>query len=575
MIFSFLPWHKAEGGAGKERTSYQRYEKIQRKIQGLLHGLKNMRNSLMIYKNRLKEKWASLDISSLFQKDFFKKRWGSLIGYKDRFVDLVGKLKPVDSGIPLKKMAWISLSVLVFGGVIALSVSLSNRVNATEKVDPAAEAAALARAEAEEEKVKAYTVSLAGSEIGFVEDQDDVVSILNEIREEYSNIYRVNVVDFDVAFQETTVPRDRLSPPDELEKLIRKNISVKVEAAVLKINGQALAALRTEDEVEDLLERIKQPYLAAAQEAGNTVEEIDFLEEVAVETAVVDLGEIKSVEQALFDLTMAQEEQSTYTVKAGDDLWTIAKRHQISLEEIQKINPQIKNFDLIHPGDVLYVKVLQKPINVVTVEIVEYREAIPFKTQTREDGSLYKGQSKTIQNGSAGEKKIKAKVYKQNGLESSKEILSEEVIKEPVPKIVAKGTKEYAKYSKVTPTGNGTMIWPTEGIITSQMGSRWGSYHEGIDIGNSSGTPVYAAKSGTVIFADWAGGYGKLVKVDHGGGLVTFYGHLKSWVVKSGQKVKQGQLIGYMGNTGRSTGPHLHFEVRLNGKAVNPLKYLQ
>ncbi|HYK07467.1 MAG TPA: peptidoglycan DD-metalloendopeptidase family protein [Gaiellaceae bacterium] len=127
------------------------------------------------------------------------------------------------------------------------------------------------------------------------------------------------------------------------------------------------------------------------------------------------------------------------------------------------------------------------------------------------------------------------------------------------------------------PTGAASaagFVWPVHGVLTSGFGWRWGRMHEGVDIAVSNGTPVVAAAAGTVIVAGWMGGYGNLVVVDHGGGISTAYGHNTSVTVGLGQQVAQGQLIAYSGNTGHSTGPHVHFEVRINGGAVDPMGYL-
>ncbi len=118
------------------------------------------------------------------------------------------------------------------------------------------------------------------------------------------------------------------------------------------------------------------------------------------------------------------------------------------------------------------------------------------------------------------------------------------------------------------------LVWPLSGTLTSGFGYRWGRMHEGIDISVPEGTPVRAAKSGTVILASYYGGYGNYICVDHGGGLSTCYAHLSGYASSSGQRVSQGQVIGYSGNTGSSTGPHLHFEVRINGAAQDPMGYL-
>ena len=117
-------------------------------------------------------------------------------------------------------------------------------------------------------------------------------------------------------------------------------------------------------------------------------------------------------------------------------------------------------------------------------------------------------------------------------------------------------------------------IWPCDGVVVSGFGMRWGRMHEGIDIGCAYGTPNRAAASGTIIYAGWLGGYGNLVVVDHGGGLSTAYAHGSSILVGVGQSVSQGDTVSLVGSTGNSSGPHLHFEVRVNGQAVDPLLYL-
>lgn len=116
--------------------------------------------------------------------------------------------------------------------------------------------------------------------------------------------------------------------------------------------------------------------------------------------------------------------------------------------------------------------------------------------------------------------------------------------------------------------------WPMCAPVTSEYGPRWGRMHRGIDQGAPTGTPIGASKAGTVIFAGWQGGYGKLTLIDHHDGVVTAYAHQSRFAVSQGAQVSQGQTIGYVGSTGNSTGPHLHFETRVNGTAVNPRQYL-
>lgn len=128
--------------------------------------------------------------------------------------------------------------------------------------------------------------------------------------------------------------------------------------------------------------------------------------------------------------------------------------------------------------------------------------------------------------------------------------------------------------------GSGQFTWPCYGEITSPFGWRvhpiWGTeiFHAGIDIGADYGQPIVAADSGTVIYAGWMGGYGNAVMIDHGGGLVTLYGHNSSLTVGVGENVSKGQTIALAGSTGNSTGPHCHFEVRIHGEVTSPLNYL-
>jgi murein DD-endopeptidase MepM/ murein hydrolase activator NlpD len=129
-------------------------------------------------------------------------------------------------------------------------------------------------------------------------------------------------------------------------------------------------------------------------------------------------------------------------------------------------------------------------------------------------------------------------------------------------------------HSTVQHVSGAGFIWPVNAAITSPFGWRWGRMHEGVDLGAAYGTPIAAAAAGVVIYAGWEGGYGNLTVIDHGGGLATAYGHQSRIAVSVGQSVSQGETIGFVGSTGHSTGPHLHFEVRVNGEAVDPLGYL-
>ena len=136
-----------------------------------------------------------------------------------------------------------------------------------------------------------------------------------------------------------------------------------------------------------------------------------------------------------------------------------------------------------------------------------------------------------------------------------------------------RGQLAASQSSDSTPSASG-LIWPVNGPVVSPFGYRWGRLHAGIDIAVPYGTPIHAAAAGTVVLSGWVGGYGNYTCIDHGGGMATCYAHQSSFAVSSGASVGQGQVIGYVGCTGHCFGPHLHFEVRINGNPVDPLGYL-
>jgi len=157
--------------------------------------------------------------------------------------------------------------------------------------------------------------------------------------------------------------------------------------------------------------------------------------------------------------------------------------------------------------------------------------------------------------------------------ESKREYLHEAAGLAQASAALASRLSSSSYYSPGPPSAAG-LIWPVNGPVTSPFGMRWGRMHEGIDIGVPEGTPIHASAAGKVVYAGWMSGYGNLVAIDHGRGLSTAYAHQSRIGVSLGQTVSQGQVIGYVGCTGHCFGPHLHFEVRVNGTPVDPLSYL-
>lgn len=150
------------------------------------------------------------------------------------------------------------------------------------------------------------------------------------------------------------------------------------------------------------------------------------------------------------------------------------------------------------------------------------------------------------------------------------EINAQAAAESELTRIINTRARQAATGGSTTARNAGGCIWPAQGRVTSEYGRRWGRLHAGIDIGAATGSPIWAAKDGVVIFAGRQSGYGNVIIIDHGGGMTTLYGHQSQLLARDGQSVSQGQRIGSVGNTGRSTGPHLHFETRYGGTPRNP-----
>lgn len=207
-------------------------------------------------------------------------------------------------------------------------------------------------------------------------------------------------------------------------------------------------------------------------------------------------------------------------------------------------------------------------VPVISIVNTAIKKEIPFETQTEQDSSLYLGETVTVSEGKVGSCEVESQTVYKNGAQESSRILSENIVTKPVARVVRIGTKP----KDVLKSG---LLYPLSGTLSSPFGQRWGKMHEGIDIAVSEGTPVKAAECGTVTFAGDGGTYGNLVRIDHGNGVVTAYAHLSKINVSVGQTVNSETQIALSGNTGRSTGPHLHFEIVKSGTPLDPGKYLK
>lgn len=208
------------------------------------------------------------------------------------------------------------------------------------------------------------------------------------------------------------------------------------------------------------------------------------------------------------------------------------------------------------------------PLLVRTVEEVKTLRSLPASTEGREDNTLLLGESITVQEGQDGTEEILDRVTLLCGEETQRETLSVTTLAPPTPTIIAVGTLEGVEGAQ------GRFQWPCIGKLTSPFGPRhiFGreEFHTGIDIALPQGSPISAAAAGTVVWVGPQGTYGNLVIVDHHNGFSTYYAHCSALLVDEGDEVSQGQEIAAVGSTGRSTGPHCHFEIRWREEPLDP-----
>lgn len=419
----------------------------------------------------------------------------------------------------------------------------------------------------------AYAVELDGRRVAVVSDYADVEeavrAFLLENSDHYDNIHYTD----DIAYIPVRVGRDEISCQDEIAALCR-DLSYVAVGYRMFIDGEEVAVLHSRQEGEALVSQIIESYQPEVRSGELTVRDVTIREDIRYVREEVDIEEFTDKEAFRNFLLYGQEVLETYTVKKNDTLSQIAQRFSISTADLREANPRHRDGNtFLQIGEVLNLNVVEKPLHVVVEGTLVREESIPYQTRYTNDSNLWRGQYRTVTAGVSGARSVEYSVVFENGQEVERAEVAQSVIREPETKVVASGTR-YIMASRGD-GGSGVVAWPLRGRITSAFGWRRTGFHSGIDIAGNTGDPIYAAESGTVIYAAWSGGYGRLIRIDHGDGLATWYAHLSAYRVSTGDRVSRGDLIGLVGSSGNSTGPHLHFEVRINGVAKNPVNYLQ
>ena len=412
-----------------------------------------------------------------------------------------------------------------------------------------------------------YVVTVNGSDLGIVSDPAVFERAVEHVENRASTILGYDYdLNHEVEYSFALSQESDITPISAFETYLFNQIGDVMKSYVLTVDGEFIGASANKAELEGMLAHLAEPYTTENTTAIGYVEDVKISHQYISSDVMQDLASMEAV------LSANTTGETTYEVVKGDTYSGIAHANDMSLDELMALNPEA-SLDRLMIGDVLTVKKTIPYLSIRTVDTVTYNDVIPRPVEEVEDDSMYKGERKVLTAGSDGEALVTANITYVNGYEEGREIVNSTTLVEPTTEVVAVGTKARPR---TMPTG--TFKWPCSGRISSYFGYRtiFGtySYHGGIDIATSYGNSVKASDGGTVIWSGYKGTYGYLVIIDHGNGVQSYYGHNSKLLVSAGDKVYQGQTIARAGSTGRSTGTHCHFEIRINGTRVNPLPYL-
>ena len=410
-----------------------------------------------------------------------------------------------------------------------------------------------------------------GKDLGVVSSRQAVALAVTEVEGITRETLQDSSYKVDQSLLETKTGvflRKEVASEEDFRDELTDELGLVEDAYVLYVDGEKVVATTFPGALDDILAQLKLGYQTEDTVDAYFVEDVEIRQEYVDTSYIMNLGYIAEI------LNATREGDVTYTVKSGDSYYSIAGEYGISVDTLMKMNP---GYDpkILRVGDVLTISNAVPYLTVVNVERQCYVQDVPYPVEYTDDASMYQGEYKVTSPGVYGKADVTANVTYINGTETEREIVASVTLSQPVTEQQLRGTKERPSWY---PTGS--FGWPCNGIITSYFGRRntgirgASTYHEAIDIANGYGTPIYASDGGTVIYSGWMGGYGYLVKIDHGNGYVTYYGHNSSLLVSVGEHVHKGQQIARMGSTGISSGNHCDFRIQLNGTFLNPLNYL-
>lgn len=425
---------------------------------------------------------------------------------------------------------------------------------------------------------KAYAITVDNKEVATVSSYLTANSVIKDYLAGGYNSTEIKGAHFtdDVKITKVYEPQSEILDYDSAQSKLAENAATVAECVTVKADGREIVSLSNEADAEKALELLKKAY--APTDENLKVTDVKFKENVEICDGNADVSKIYSPEEAVSVMKKLTETESyVYTVGEGETLETVCESQGVSVDSMTKLDDST-DFEALRAGDRLQIDKEKNLINVLTTVEETKQEIISYNISYQENDEMPAGTQNVVQEGFDGAEIVDLKIVRINDSELYRERLSAETTIQPTTKVVDCGTKVFrdnGETGKANITSANQMIWPTTATaISSPYGIRSRGFHTGLDINGETGDSVWAALSGTVTTAGWAGNYGNCVVIKHSDGLSTRYAHLSAISVGLGEKVTQGQVIGLEGSTGNSTGSHLHFEVIISGTAVDPLIYI-
>lgn len=334
------------------------------------------------------------------------------------------------------------------------------------------------------------------------------------------------------------------------------------EGTAVYVDGELRFVINEGDHLRSYLESVKQPY----EDTSDPNRRVSFVHDITLVDGIYLLDSIMPYR----DVIAAMNEGGgpvTYTAAADETVQNVVDATGVSWDSLAALNPDLTGLDeTLEEGQQLLTGVSSPEL--LKVEVIErqtYTVDVPYETSTSESDEYDFGETVVTSPGENGIQELTQDVVYVDDAVTATNIVKVETLKEPVTEYVVKGTR--LKSGMTAAYGSGEWMWPVPGYTYV---SRWmSSYHKGADICAPYGTPIYASDSGVVVTAGYHYSYGNYVIIDHGNGWRTLYGHMSALGCSVGQAVERGQVIGYVGSTGNSTGNHCHFEMYQNGTLVS------